>query len=180
MPKPLKTQLKVVNYNEFNRVLNEVALLTDKEVGKIVRNATKDYLQGAMRATPLAQAMTNYKVITDQKGNRRIVKTEEPVKVIGRGFAKSGWIAPMIAMGMANRYAYKSAKDFSEYKGNLSGRMPFTESTNRIPYIKNLDDGDEHNRPYNIDEQGMALAYQRLTKYLNKLKEKQSQKWSKR
>jgi hypothetical protein len=182
------TKIQILNINEFNRSINELALLTKREVGKVVRNAAKDFVRAAYNATPLS-ATTRVskstgqflKKITDRSGVIRVIPSDKPQSIQGRGFAKSGWIKPMIALGITtNKWAGKAtgkAESFSDYRGKLEGEAPFVEMANMVPYIGKLDRGSETNPPYNIEAIGFAKAQANITRAIQKLKNQQEQKW---
>ena len=109
----------------FNDLINEMQKVTGAELQKVIRNAGRDVTKAAIKATPIAPTLANDK------------------PVIGRGFAKAGWIKGLIDLGVTplsqlHKKGGEHALELAETVIKLKGEQPYVEVANQVPYIEEV------------------------------------------
>jgi len=181
---------------ELQKTLQKMQALTKKEMPKIIRNFTDDYVYAASYNTPLAKRVKiTHKRIRDKSGQPITtaaghswykVKKPRTVTPKGRGYAKLGWLKAAIGLKSFKtvsriiKYKWSSkskAEKISDYIDKTRGLKPYTIVTNKVPYIIGLDSGSQFNAPYHISAKSMAYVLSRWKKTISRLEKKVYSVW---
>jgi hypothetical protein len=190
-------QLEEQSRARLARALTGIEKLSGREAPIIVRNASRDFCRGAMRATPIAPRTrsTVWKMVRDKSGkpvphpdgtDRALfvnVGASGRYRIRGRGFAKAGWVKAMTRLGMKMKTTYhttggQQAARFCDFSANLKASQPWTEIANMVPYIETLDHGGPHNPASHIKAKGLAYAIRTSEKGLVTLFYKMQKRWA--
>lgn len=155
------------------------ARLKQIPLAKVIRNATKDFVQAAYKVTPLARTdKSQFFVYKDSKGQRRFLH-ESQVSAntklhrvrIAKGWSKASWIGIMRSLGMTskskpaivpNAALTRSDLRVIEQPG-LSATAIVTDEIRFDRFGKTAD-----TRLESIAQAGFKLAAERITKDFNR------------
>ena len=172
----------------IDQLMNALAQLKGIPLSKVVRNASRDYAQGAYKATPLAQiskseyyrAERNGKtwyIHESQMAGRKLRKKKDGETSIRKvrvqkGWSKSTWIGAFRALGLSPKFPSKrlpvAVEHMSTAVQHVNADNPKTIVTTDFR-INNF--GKESTQPQHeqIAREGFRLAALRITKEYTKL-----------
>jgi len=173
----------------LNRAMLKIQAVKGVPMAKVIRNAARDFVQEAYRATPLAKKrQTDFLYLGKKRpphggrGRPRWVRKEptksgsrwDPPFSIARGFSKSSWIGMMRQLGMnGKRSDHASAAVYGDVFTSQANDKMFTELVNTLPWIGKLDDRK------GIQLRGIRKATERIERELIRLGEQIEDDWSK-
>lgn len=165
-----------VNDKELKKLGEEMVLLSGRDMSIIVRNATKDALNGAYKATPLSERIRPYSPVIWR--GKIAAWIAIPSRIIGRGFGAACWIKAMAAMGMSNKYGKNlkgkaDAINFGYIKQEIKEQRATNTVGNTCPYIEELD------KRGGIQQAGIDRAKKMLEQGIKKTLDKLQKKWNK-
>lgn len=163
---------------EFIKLCREMQKVSGREMKIVIRNATKDYLMGAFKATPIAPKTRKVKAviwknaIVINKAGKQVFRKGK-YTVMGRGYAKGCWIKAMTGMGInsnpwgKNTMGTATAQSRGWLKDNRQDTKPSITVCNSCEYINKIDS------TYKIEMAGLERAKEKirggLLKYAEKL-----------
>ena len=174
---------------DITGIMAALARLKDMPISKVIRNASRDFVQGAYKATPTAQiSKSNWYVAQDdekkwyipatQMAGRRIKKNGD-VKIkktrIYKGWSKATWAGVMRELGMITKATPKRLPNVVNDKSNATQSLNTNEPKMTIANQVRIDNFGKQNTQQKHQEMakaGFALAAKRLvTAYAKMLKE---------
>ena len=177
----------------IDSLMNALAQLKGIPLSKVVRNASRDYAQGAYKATPLAQISKSEYYRADRDGKTwyihesqmsgKRIRKDGATRIrkvrVQKGWSKSTWIGAFRALGMSPKFPPKRLPSAVEHMSmavqHVTVEDPKTIITTdfRINDFGKVSTQPQHER---IAREGFRLAALRITKeYVKMLKEA----WSK-
>lgn len=170
----------------LDSLMNALASIRNLPLAKVIRNASKDFLQGSYRATPLSKITHKDTLWTKKPGqtphwvnkakerarktDRRVSESaKRPVNKkwvapfrVSQGFAKASWITAMrqagMTMGSGKRYTSAQKESAIQSQASDGEQHPFVRMMNSLSYLAKLDD------KHNIAQAGIRLADTRILK----------------
>jgi hypothetical protein len=139
----------------LNRAANELSGVCRKSLDQIIEGQVKGFLYVAVKATPIAPEYVVNAGFYDSFGSFFPWPKPRKIKVVGRGFAKSGWGKAQEHFGMSSATKYIAGRG----KGLNYGYVKDSDGrddrgitiANAIPYISKLD-------PEEIRRKGIKYA----------------------
>ena len=164
------------------------ARLKNVPIEKVIRNASRDFVQAAFRATPVARkSKSPYYVFIDRKGRKRFLhqnqlkgRSEESLvtlsKVkIAKGWSKSTWIGVMRQLGMKAKnkpsevpISATSLSDVQTYSHKDYAQATITDEIRFDNFGRGTD-----SKLTQIAQAGYKLAAERITKDTERILQKQ-------
>lgn len=169
-------------------LMEALARLKGISVSKVVRNASRDFAQAALKATPVAvKSKSEYYYYYDKQGQRKYLHESQLAgrkrltglrKVrIAKGWSKSSWLGIFRALGMSMKDRPNRLPQKVEHISYAVSRGNDTQSTTTMTDYIHFDrfgqGQDQHTD--SIASAGFKLAAQRMTKEVNRMMIKQ---WS--
>lgn len=174
---------------DIGAMMHALAEVKGIPLGKVIRNASRDYAQAAQKATPVAKTGTSEYYVATRNGRRwyvhqsqirgRIANREGGTQLrkvrIHRGWSKATWIGAMRALGMSSKQPARRLPSAVEHKAyaiqRTAGENPSVTISDefRIDGFGRTTTLAQHTR---IAGEGFRLAAKRIsTEYVRLLKE---------
>ena len=173
---------------DASSMVEALARLKGISVQKVVRNASRDFAQAALKATPTAKiSKSQYYIWWDRKGNKHFLHENQVGKRkrgsklrkvrIHKGWSKASWLGVFRALGISMRMSTSRLPNAVEHISNaIASGTPEKAKTVITDYIKfnNFGKGDDRHTA-EIARAGFTLAAKRIATETNKMLVKQ---WS--
>lgn len=166
---------------DTNHLVEALARLKGIPVSKVVRNASKDFAQGAYNATPVAKiSKSEYYYVKDQgrylhqsqlEGRKRLYKHGIYKVRVRKGWSKASWIGVFRALGMsANVVSQRLPQKVETLSGVVISGTP-TDAKAAITDCIRFDGwgGGSDRSSDAVRKSGFALAAKRIEGEVNRM-----------
>lgn len=161
---------------QFSGLIREMQRFTKAEEPKLVRNMGRDFTRKALSVTRIAPRTKSSKFAWSTKTNRHYkLRRKRRLKITGRGFAQSGWVKALQALGVRipGRIKIKTGKPgkFGIFVDGRKRLSAYVDVGNAIPYIGKLDNQDR------IMQSAEWLTLIQTERTLRRLGDRMQNKW---
>ena len=164
-------------------LIEAYARLKKIPVAKVIRNATKDFVQAAFRTTPIAKVSKSKYFVVVQHGRKRFLH-EKQVRPnttlhrmrVAKGWSKATWIGIMRALHMKAKEKPSIVPDDATAKSTLQVMEQANLSATAIVQdeirFDHFGKGNSDSKLQEIANAGFKLAAERITKDMNRTVQK--------
>lgn len=166
--------------SNIGQLIDMLAKLRGVTTDKVVRNASRDFVQATYKETPLAQkSKSEYYTFVGKDGNRRYlhesqvtVKRKSKLRKvrIRRGWSRASWIGIMRGLGMSTKSRPRALPSKVETISNVivTGTPERTKATMTDHIRFNRWGRSQDHLTEHICQEGFKLAAERMTKAFRK------------